>query len=266
MSEIIRKAKTDDFERIAEIWQSSFGDEKEYTDFFLKKRIQSAKTLVFEKDGTVASQLFLLPVTAGTLDGYYLYAAATDENYRGKGMMARLLYEAEKEAVGDGKDFIMLVPGTESLFGYYGKFGYEASFFKYTGTLEKAKNPQHDTDFSLKAEDAVGFLNSFRNCIRWDEEALSYATDEFLSFRGKLVTLKDKAVIMMSEDEAVVLCEEENLPSALKTLEALSENSNIPVISTVPFGKKTFGGMVLKLTDEAKSFCFDSMFVIFAKE
>ncbi len=266
MSEIIRKAKPGDLERIAEIWQLSFGDEKEYTDFFLKNRINDAITLVLEKDGTVVSQLFLLPVTAEGLHGYYLYAAATDVKCRGKGLMAKLLREAEKEAVGNGKDFIFLVPGTESLYAYYKKFGYEASFYKYTGKLPDTKISAADAKISDKPHEVVGILSNFGKCICWDRTALLYAANEFLTFRGRLITVNGKSVIMADEDEAVIISDSEDLDISLAVLSSLAENRNITVTSNVPVGNRSFGGMVLKISENAKKFSFNSMFVFFAKE
>ncbi|MBR4139951.1 MAG: hypothetical protein IKT88_08340, partial [Lachnospiraceae bacterium] len=40
-----------DIPTITKIWQSSFGDEKEYVDFFITNRFDKVKTLIFEKDG-----------------------------------------------------------------------------------------------------------------------------------------------------------------------------------------------------------------------
>lgn len=268
MSDILRKAVHEDIPRITQIWQSSFGDDKEYIDFFLSRRFDSVQTLVFERDGTVISQLFLLSVSIAHMSGYYLYAAATDEKYRGLGIMAKLLCYAEKTASEDGKDFIFLVPGTQSLYSYYKKHGYKASFSKNTVSLRRSelKELPKDVTCSGSADDAIEFLKGFKGTVSWDSEALSYAIDEFLAYRGRVCTVKDKALLMYSKDRATVVCDKENFSLGVSMLSKLSDSQSFEITTPVPTGNTERGGMILKLTDKAKSVSCDSMFVLFAKE
>lgn len=268
MSDIMRNAVYEDIPRITEIWQSSFGDDKEYIDFFLSRRFDSVQILVFERDGTVISQLFLLPVSIAAVSGYYLYAAATDEKYRGLGIMAKLLGYAEKTASENGKDFIFLVPGEQRLYGYYKKHGYEASFSKNTVSLSRneLKELPEDIICSSSADDAIEFLKGFTGIVSWDSGALSYAIDEFLTYRGLVCTVKGKALLMYSKDRALIVSDEKYFSVGASMLSKLSDSQSFEITTPVPMGNRERGGMILKLTDRAKSISYDSIFVLFAKE
>ena len=261
----MREAVYADIPTITENWQSSFGDERESVDFFVSHRFDKVTTLIFEKDGKIVSQLFLMSVTVCGIEGYYLYAAATDEKFRGHGIMASLLQYAKETAIKDGKEFIFLVPGTESLYTYYKKHGYERSFKKYTVTVDRDKLTGNGM-FSKDLSDAKYFLKSFEGIVSWDEEAINYGLEEFKEHRGEVFTLKDKALLLVSEDEIYLLCEEENFYEGASILQGVSDSKEFNIVTSAPVGNKENAGMILKLTERVKNKCFDDTFVIFAKE
>ncbi len=236
MSELLRKAETSDIPEITKIWQSSFGDEKEYIDFFLQNRFMDIDTLVFEKEGKVVSQLFLISCRIKNISGYYLYAAATDSEYRGQGIMASLLEFAESYAKDNGADFIFLVPGNESLYRYYERFGYEKAFYKSIPACFNAFEK-----VSYDKEKIVHILQNTDNIVSFDDKTLRYCIEEFNKYRGQIFTVCDTSVVMVSGDTAVTVPESD-----------LSE--------------REVGGMILKLTQNADSVNFDDIRVIFPKE
>ena len=86
-----------------------------------------------KQDGKTVSMLFTLPCELN-FEGkkqklYYVYAAATDKEYRGMGYMSALIKEVTK--VSDAPLF--LKPATESLQSFYQKLGFE----KINATTEK---------------------------------------------------------------------------------------------------------------------------------
>ena len=70
------------------------------------------------------SMLFMLPIEVKlfdkSLNGAYLYAAATDIEHRKKGYMSQLIERVKKEY-----DFIVLRPANDSLIKYYATFGFK---------------------------------------------------------------------------------------------------------------------------------------------
>lgn len=85
---IIDRAKEDDIGRLEELWYEAFGDDKEIIELFMSKVLNSAQTYVVRKSGIIVSVLYALPTID---DNYYLYALATDADYRNRGYMSALI-------------------------------------------------------------------------------------------------------------------------------------------------------------------------------
>ena len=108
-------------------------DEPTFAEDFLNRFFDRDCRYII-KDGRLISMLFLLDATMHfgerEVRGKYLYAAATFPEYRGQGLMAELIEKAKAETV---------QKGTESLFGFYGNFGFKTAVFE-NDTLYTLKN------------------------------------------------------------------------------------------------------------------------------
>ncbi len=127
---MIRKALITDVPALVSNWHLCFGDEpSQIKPFFESEAFSLEDTLVYEENGAAVSQLFLIEgvLRKGCLvyPAFYLYAACTLEEYRGRGIMASLIEEAAAHARERGKEFIFLLPGEKKLYDYYSKFGFE---------------------------------------------------------------------------------------------------------------------------------------------
>lgn len=134
------KSESRYIEGLKEIWQRAFGDSDEYISLFFTYAYDNAETFA-EFDGEkIVSVLYLLSCEIRVGDklykGRYLYAAATMPEYRSRGIMSRLIREAQSHAEKQALDFIALVPGQESLYDYYRRFSFESTMFKSKGVLE----------------------------------------------------------------------------------------------------------------------------------
>ncbi len=104
------------------IYEDAFGRDEIFFETLYSKAKKCCKVLI--KDKRVVSFFFLLPVELRKSDkcqkAYYLFAAATDEQYRNKGYMSELIKkELEKS------DYpVILKPANASLVSYYKKFGF----------------------------------------------------------------------------------------------------------------------------------------------
>lgn len=106
-----------------EIYRASFCDpDTVFEDLLFENCYEYCRT--YEKNGETVSMLFLLPVKIEyenkIFGGSYLYAAATNPEYRKQGFMGELLKKAKAES-----DFIILRPANEKLIGYYASFGFK---------------------------------------------------------------------------------------------------------------------------------------------
>lgn len=117
--------------QLAANWQDAFGDGTAYIDFVFDRFAGLAHTYVSEQDGAVVASLCAVPVTLGRYQGIYLYGVNTKKEYRSKGIMdvlLRYVHETEKQ---NGAAFSVLIPASESLFGYYEKYGYQTVFYRH---------------------------------------------------------------------------------------------------------------------------------------
>ncbi len=130
---MIRHALGVDIPALKQIWNESFNDTINYIDFVFGKVAKSNEILLFEQNGIVCAMLIMLPVKFSfyqeSLGGVYIYGAATREKYQNKGLMTRLLNEAERIAKEErDAQLSVLVPGEAYLFDYYARRGYRADF------------------------------------------------------------------------------------------------------------------------------------------
>lgn len=165
---LLRTAKTEDISALYAIWQEAFGDTAETVDLFFDTCFQKKNTLVAVCDGQVRSVVYLLrnvlQYGEKSFTASYIYAAATEKVYRGKGLMRALLtYAAETESA-RGTDFLYLVPANTHLFQYYEKCGFRTAFGKQICTFSRAGLQA----FAEISECTVPY-------IAWKREVLQYA-------------------------------------------------------------------------------------------
>ncbi len=107
-------------------------DSKEDADFLFEEVFKSAHCIAKFEDEKPVAMLFLmdcnLNTKGGSLPFYYLYAAATHPNFRGRGIMANLLSQAKDFTNETGKEGIFLKPATKSLFDFYKKSDFSPFF------------------------------------------------------------------------------------------------------------------------------------------
>lgn len=139
----LRKAQQEDVPALYTLWEEAFGDTKETIDLFFDTCFQMQNTLVAVCDGQVRSVVYLLRNAlqngGEAFTASYIYAAATEKTYRGKGLMHALLTFATETETARGTDFLYLVPANAHLFRYYGKCGYHIAFGKQIRTFSRAE-------------------------------------------------------------------------------------------------------------------------------
>ena len=112
-----------DLSQCRKIYDEAFCDDKAFTDSLFNACGNNCKTL--EKNGKTVSMLFLMPCTL-MLHGkgqsaHYIYAAATEKKYRGRGYMTELLDNIKKSENG----VLFLRPANEGLVEFYSRCGFK---------------------------------------------------------------------------------------------------------------------------------------------
>lgn len=123
-----RKTGPDDIPALTALWARAFGDTDAEIGRFFDTAYPESTGFCAEEDGAVVAMLFALPLTLAhdeeTQKAAYLYAVATDEAFRGRGICRALMEFAEKTLRKRYLSCLLLVPETEKLAAYYETMGY----------------------------------------------------------------------------------------------------------------------------------------------
>lgn len=109
---------------LRKLWKQAFGDTDAYLDLFFTRGFDREKSLCTMDGDQVAAAMYWLDAEYEGRRIAYLYAVATDETYRGRGLCRRLTEEAHRILKEQGYAGGILVPAEPGLFSMYGKMGY----------------------------------------------------------------------------------------------------------------------------------------------
>ena len=173
-------------EDIVSLWHECFGDGKEYVEFFLDNCTDKLCLGYIGEEG-LASMLFLLNGSVNGCSCKYIYAACTSKRFRGRGLMGGLIEYSKQFCIDKKIDFIFLVPGEESLYSYYSRFGFIPKMMRTDIELKGgsgAFNPNKTTDIRFAAEKRLKLLPADR--FAFDLKTTEYTVREFLHTGGEI--------------------------------------------------------------------------------
>ena len=182
---------------LSQLWKNVFGDEDGYIKLFFDTAYKTCRCFAHLENEKIVSALYLLDCSISLdsklFDGYYLYAAATDENYRGRGLMKKLIEEAEDFMKEQKKAFIALVPASASLYDYYSKFGFVTSMKKYSGKVKATRSAE------MKKINACEVWHEKQNAsfdrFIWTEDNHRYALDCLAYYKTEFYKSDDGIVL-----------------------------------------------------------------------
>lgn len=175
---------------VIDLWVDSFGDTREYVEFFLDN-CPGYVCIEYLVDDKPISMLFLLE---GYLSGSkckYLYAACTHKDFRSRGIMGQLIEYAKQYCIQLNYSSIFLVPAEEELYSYYKKFGFADVFRKkyLKVKIDFINDPNYSsTDIDIICEVKKSLIKNIE-CFRFDDEGIRYTVQEHF-FNGGRVFLK----------------------------------------------------------------------------
>lgn len=211
---MIRFSTNNDINGIIDLWHEAFGDSAAEIKFFLDNKFKPENTVVFEENKKIVSMLFLLDgemcINDKNYAAYYLYAACTAHEYRGRGLMSKLLKFARNAAFERNVYFICLMPAEDSLFDYYSRFGYLPVFAKKLVRIKR--NEIKDKSESIYTDSRINNLENLRdtafqgiNRFVWNNSAISFAFKHIEMYGGHaLVTDKGYALYSTNGSEMYV--------------------------------------------------------------
>lgn len=165
-----------DYTEYKKLYLLCFTEDTEEDAELLFKNVLSKAKMISEnnENGQPIAMLFLMDASImenGTSsDYYYLYAACTHPDYRGRGIMAGLLEKAKKTAIQNNKLGIFLKPANPPLFKFYAKSNFlpyfnvckiNMSVDEFTKNYPAKAMPVHTT-----MDNWYGIRKTFLNAIK----------------------------------------------------------------------------------------------------
>ncbi len=111
-------------EPLRQLWKQAFGDSDAFLDAFFTHAYSPNRCRQIAENGTVVAALYWFDCAFSGKKIAYLYAVATDEAYRNRGLCRLLMEDTHRHLKSLGYDGTLLVPGSKSLFSFYEKLGY----------------------------------------------------------------------------------------------------------------------------------------------
>ena len=106
------------------LWQQAFGDSKAFIEGFFRTGFSPDRCRFLEKDGALAAILYWFDCRWNGKKVAYIYAVATDEQFRGQGLCRQLMEDTHRHLRYLDYDGAALVPAAAGLFQMYEKMGY----------------------------------------------------------------------------------------------------------------------------------------------
>ena len=114
----------EDIPFLRKLWQESFGDEEEFLDCFFSTAFSPRRCRCLSLEGRPAAMLYWFDISCRDQKMAYLYAVATDPEFRGRGLCRALMGDAHNLLRAEGYTGAVLVPDGEALTRMYEKLGY----------------------------------------------------------------------------------------------------------------------------------------------
>ncbi len=196
----LRLSKINDLPEIKKIFQVSFNETDESTNFFFDNKFNLDNCIVCIVDEKVVSSLniFDCKIQGNTENKkcVYIYGAATHPAYRNNGYMSKLIDFSNNFAFMRGYQYSILLPENENLYKYYSRLGY-FKFFKIKNVefnnfeLKEYINQKFTTDMKMSYNNMYNLrLNAFKNnigSIIWNKEHIRYACEMTKNYKGNVI-------------------------------------------------------------------------------
>lgn len=112
------------FADLKALWLQAFDDTPDVPEAFFATGFSMERFQCVWRDHKPVSALYWFDCTLHGQKIAYIYAAATDEAYRGRGLFRQLMAQTHETLEQKGYAGAVLVPGSRELIGLYEKLGY----------------------------------------------------------------------------------------------------------------------------------------------
>lgn len=226
----IERLEGGELEKTRPLYEMVFRDTKEYTDYFYQKIQGEGKAFAAVSDeNEIVAELFLVPKLLSCddkiIESVYIYGAATKEEYRGQGIMKRLMGEALDYAWEKGAELAYLIPVNEKI---YEGMGFQTVKQGEIHTWElSGKEAGMMLKFNLEPVNEGNFndgiyqeINSLENEIKEPGEILPFRDREYIADRIRRAGIEGGGVYLLRKRKdykiaGIIITGEENGESVI---------------------------------------------------
>ena len=113
-----------DIPKLRQLWKLAFGDTDDFLDVFFSTAYVPDRCRCIREGNAIPAALYWLDMDCGAQKFAYIYAVATNPDYRGRGLCRMLMEDTAAVLTAWGYDGAILVPQDEGLRTMYGRMGY----------------------------------------------------------------------------------------------------------------------------------------------
>lgn len=173
---------------VINIWRECFpGDSVLWRRMFFDAVYVDDEALTIEdpQTGLTVSSLLLLSYSM-TFHGHnvglgYIYGAGTLKKFRARGFMSTLLRKALREASDRGDTFAALIPATDSLRRYYGKFGFATVFYSRPERYTSIHRFPYSENYTQTGADSPALYEAFERMMSLRPCCVQHSRAQFLT-------------------------------------------------------------------------------------
>ena len=155
---IIKHPEAEDIPALTDLWIQAFGDTRDFIDGFFRTGFSQNRCLLAKEQGQLLAALYWFDCLWEGKKLAYLYAIATDEAHRGKGVCKALMENTHDLLKSKSYHGAILVPADEGLEKMYGKMGYRSILY---GHLSYDDPPKPTALQTLTAEEYLRLRQSY---------------------------------------------------------------------------------------------------------
>ncbi len=228
----IRYSNQTDIPQIKNLMNSVFGDEESFLIRFFNLFYQD-NVLIAEANNCIVSMAFLLPnnimIQGQLLPITYLYACATHAEYRGKGLMSRIIAKAYEDVCKRGEVGLLLLPANESLYHYYEDLGFKNSFFFDEILFSQEDNiaPTINSSFKIEKITAETYYQ-LRNITLTTELSILNPLQYFLLMEANPEEKEQGFYLIYFRNEPIAICYLSKSNTNLRIKELLPSDIDLP--------------------------------------
>lgn len=167
------------------LWKEAFGDTEEFLDDFWRTAFDVKRCRCVVTDGQVTAALYWFDCMCMEKSIAYVYAVATAEAYRGRGISHALMEDTHRHLAKLGYEGAVLVPGSEELFYFYEGMGYRVCSTVHEFSCNAAAKGE---EVSLRSIDKTEYARLRRQMMPVGGVVQENENLEFLETQAQLYT------------------------------------------------------------------------------